>query len=119
MYPGKPCHFLQIGVGCTIYDERPADPCKGYLCGWMKDLDIPDFMKPEIANCILDYRSDDGFEYLHLSPCEIPYTAKTLSWCLNYARSKNINFSWYLEGELYFTGNQDFIDAMNKKLKPL
>ena len=32
VYPGKPCPFSS-GHHCTIYDTRPQDPCRAFVCG--------------------------------------------------------------------------------------
>ncbi len=34
MKPGTPCHFRGEGC-CTIYDKRPLDPCRKFVCGWL------------------------------------------------------------------------------------
>ena len=33
MRVGVPCHFRGEG-GCTIYQDRPVDPCRGFHCAW-------------------------------------------------------------------------------------
>ena len=35
MYPGKPCYLLQIGKGCSDYENRPEEPCKAFNCQWI------------------------------------------------------------------------------------
>lgn len=102
MYLGRPCHFLKIGQGCTIYSDRPQEPCRRYECAWISDTDIPDFMKPEISNCVLDYKEDDnGVRYLRLVESETPYTEEVLDWCKNYAKEKNIDFVWVKNKKSY------------------
>ena len=39
-YPGKPCHFLAVNKGCTVYAKRPKDPCSSYKCAWLANEDI-------------------------------------------------------------------------------
>ena len=36
-YPGKPCHFIAIGKGCSVYAKRPQEPCVSYKCGWISN----------------------------------------------------------------------------------
>jgi len=35
MKPGQPCHFRGEGC-CTIYERRPVDPCRNFICGWLQ-----------------------------------------------------------------------------------
>ena len=34
IYPGRPCQH-STRQGCTIYQDRPVDPCVNFECGWM------------------------------------------------------------------------------------
>ena len=34
MKAGTPCHFRGEGC-CTIYAERPQEPCRTFVCGWL------------------------------------------------------------------------------------
>lgn len=113
MYLGRPCHFLKIGQGCTIYSDRPQEPCRRYECAWISDTEIPDFMKPEVSNCILDYRVHNGIRYLRLVESDKPYTAEILSWCIEYAKSKNLNFEWTVAGKSYWIGDAGFFESMS------
>lgn len=104
---GKPCYYLTIGKGCNIYVERPQEPCKRYECAWISDENIPDFMKPENANCILDYKEKNKVKYLRLMESTTPYTAEVLSWCINYAKINNLNFDWSINGKSYHIKNDN------------
>src|SRR5256885_5303722 len=35
MKPGQPCHFRGEGC-CSIYERRPVDPCRNFVCGWLQ-----------------------------------------------------------------------------------
>lgn len=54
MYRGKACHFLGCN-GCTIYKDRPQEPCRNFECVWLKDEKgvIPEWMKPELSKVII------------------------------------------------------------------
>jgi hypothetical protein len=47
MKPGTPCYFRGEGC-CTIYDRRPKEPCRDFMCGWI----VPGSVFPE------DWRPD-------------------------------------------------------------
>jgi hypothetical protein len=50
---GKPCPFLGDG-GCEIYEQRPIDPCRNFICGWLvHGSHLPDWMRPDRANVIV------------------------------------------------------------------
>ena len=54
MKRSKPCHFLGCkNTRCTIYEERPEEPCRNFNCVWLKDGDVPEWMKPELSNVII------------------------------------------------------------------
>jgi hypothetical protein len=107
---GKPCYYLTIGKGCNIYENRPQEPCKRYECAWISDENIPDFMKPENSNCILDYKEENKIKYLRLTESTIPYTAEVLSWCINYAKLNNLNFAWSINKKSYYIKNNNSIN---------
>src|SRR3954468_16744056 len=47
MKQGVPCHFRGEGC-CTIYDERPPDPCRRFICGWLAPGSLfPDSFRPD------------------------------------------------------------------------
>lgn len=51
--PGSPCPF-STGKGCKIYDERPEDPCRLFVCGWMREgSPLPEWFRPDLAKVIV------------------------------------------------------------------
>ncbi|MDZ7751721.1 MAG: hypothetical protein U5S82_08675 [Gammaproteobacteria bacterium] len=51
--PGKPCRF-STGAGCAIYEDRPEDPCKNFICGWrMAGSPYPEWMRPDRAKVLI------------------------------------------------------------------
>lgn len=53
MYPGKPCKHLDSGL-CTIYPERPDNPCRTFDCGWkLPGSSMPDDMRPDRCGAIV------------------------------------------------------------------
>src|SRR3989454_7897045 len=47
MKPGQPCHFRGEGC-CTIYAQRPVEPCRNFVCGWlMPDSPFPEEFRPD------------------------------------------------------------------------
>lgn len=119
MYPGKPCFFLEIGGVCKDYENRPVSPCKEYECLWLKDPSVPDFMKPENANAIVDLEKHKNKWYLRLNKTEKTYGSEILTYAINYAKSKNISFIWVDEYNRFnYIGEEEFcMDILNDQIK--
>lgn len=114
-YRGRPCQFLAIGTGCTIYADRPKDPCVSYNCGWIKNSDFPEWMKPSEINAIIDTKKTvEGIEYLRAVEAGEVLSSNVLTWLIQYVLKKNLNFYWEVNNGKNFLGSQEFIDAMTK-----
>jgi hypothetical protein len=51
--PGVPCPFLGAH-GCTIYEDRPQDPCRGFVCGWLREPSpFPESFRPDRLGVII------------------------------------------------------------------
>ena len=51
--PGCPCPF-RTNVGCLIYHQRPSDPCRQFVCGWLVGSSpLPDWMRPDRSDMIM------------------------------------------------------------------
>jgi hypothetical protein len=114
-YLGKPCHFVSIGKGCTVYEKRPKDPCVEYTCDWIKNPEIPEWLKPETANVIIDTRTIEGHEYLNLSEAGSVVSSKVLNWFIQYIINKQLNGVWQVEGGKNWMGSPEFMSIMNIK----
>ena len=91
---GKPCFFLKIGGNCGDYDNRPQQ-CKAYKCLWLEDESVPDYMKPENSNAILDIGEIDGIKYLRLSKSGAGYDSKVLNYAKQYAKDHQMSLVYY------------------------
>jgi len=109
---GKPCHYVAIGVGCTAYSERPQNPCIDYKCDWLTNLDIPEWLKPEISNVILDTRIYEGHLCLNLREAGSVISSRVLNWFIQYVLKNQLNAVWQVEGGQYWMGSPDFVNAM-------
>ena len=53
MHPGNACRHC-TGQGCAIYENRPQDPCRNFICGWLQpNSPLPDEMRPDKAGVIV------------------------------------------------------------------
>lgn len=112
-YKGKPCHFIAIGKGCSIYPKRPQDPCQIYKCAWLVDEKIPEWMKPSKINAIFTNKSINNINYLSINEAGDILNSQVLSWCILYALQNNINLYWEINGGGNWIGSKEFINVMN------
>ena len=112
MYPGKPCFFIEIGKGCTIYNDRPKDPCKDFICGWIQIEDMPEEFRPEVSGVIMDFKENNGNPYISLLKAPNNPTEQYLSWAIVYARSRGTNMLWYIDYKSWWLGNDEFCKQM-------
>lgn len=89
IYPGKPCTHL--AGNCTIYKKRPETPCKAFVCEWLADTSIPEWMKPDKSQVIL-IRHKDSVEMIE---CGQPLHAQPLEWFMTaYITGKYDNITY-------------------------
>ena len=88
-YPGVPCAYL--GNGCTIYKNRPENPCKKFVCEWLVDESIPAYMQPNVSGAII-IKHDDHVEMVECNP---PLRTQALEWFLTaYISGKYDNITY-------------------------
>lgn len=117
-YTGKPCHYVAIGKGCTVYANRPKDPCVEYKCVWIQNAEIPEWMKPNEINAILNPAFINEIPYIALLEAGQPLRADVLSWTIQYAISNKLNFLWEVNGGRNWLGSPEFIQAMSNQESP-
>ncbi len=118
MYPGKPCHFVEQGKGCTIYKDRPKEPCKNFACMWKVDKNIPEHFKPSISGTILAKQEIDGIPYLAAVPAGKEINPELLSWLVTFGTANKINIRWDAGNRPFFIGFPDFSQKMAQSLQP-
>jgi len=108
MKPGVPCHFRGEG-GCTIYAERPTDPCRTFVCGWLrKDSPFPESFKPDrIGVILLPLRWRDLTAYV-LAPAGRDPDPEVLDWMREYSIKTGKPFLFYVDGRRRGYGSPEF-----------
>ncbi len=112
MYPGKPCQNCDPGKGCTDYKNRPQDPCKTYMCMWRADDSVPIEFKPSEVNSLVTRSDINGMPYLVLLEAGEKMRAEVVSWFIVFVSSKGINAEWQIDGRSYYSGNTNFLSAI-------
>lgn len=115
-YQGRPCHFVAIGKGCSIYIDRPKEPCVSYKCEWLQNEDIPVWFKPNEINTIITKRKikDTKIEYWEILEAGDTLQSNVLSWLIVHALNNNINIRWTANGGPHWVGSDEFMKMMNK-----
>jgi hypothetical protein len=113
--PGKPCHFRGEG-GCTIYEDRPKDPCRGFVCGWLRQgSPFPESFRPDrLGVIILAKPWRNGIAYV-LVPAGRAPDATLLGWMRQYSTATGTPFLFNLEGRPRGYGSPEFqMDILDK-----
>lgn len=110
---GKPCHYCTLGVGCSIYEDRPEFPCREYNCEWRTNIDMPDWLKPEHSQVLITKRELENNVYFYeVIECNKPIDAKCLNWILVYMITNKYNCVYTVEYGRHVIGSHDFCEAM-------
>ena len=108
-YPGKPCYFLQ--KTCSIYENRPIDPCQSYKCHWLASDDLPMWMRPDMSNAIVTRRNHEGIEFFTVNECGKQMDSKVLSWLVIWALNNGKNLKYQIDGGWSKVGAKAFMEA--------
>jgi hypothetical protein len=106
-YPGKPCHFL--GKGCSIYADRPKDPCQDYKCAWLASDELPMWMRPDLCHAITTLKIQDGVEYYEVLEAGKQLDSAVLSWFIMWALNGKRNLMYEIQGGKNRIGSPEFL----------
>ena len=107
-YASKPCHFLCNG--CTIYEDRPEDPCKSYKCAWLESDELPMWMRPDLSNAIVTRRFNEKIEYYDLIETGEKLDSVVLSWFIMWALNNRKNLMYTIQGGRNRIGSPEFLE---------
>jgi hypothetical protein len=126
-YKGRPCFFI-TKKGCSIYENRPENPCVSFKCGFLSEPFFPEWMRPDLCGILATMRvmktkvtvTKDGAEteeekfipYMQLLEYGQPMTAKALWWFIQKHLTGEIpNLLIDIEGGQHRMGSLDFLKA--------
>jgi len=86
---GHPCPH-STGSGCAIYANRPAHPCRNFVCGWVRDdSPLPEWMRPDQCGAVIflwfEWR---GQKVINAVPVGQSVPGRTLEWLKRYAQEQ-------------------------------
>ena len=126
-YKGRPCFFI-TKKGCSIYENRPENPCVSFKCGFLSEPFFPEWMRPDLCGILATMRvmktkvtvTKDGAEteeekfipYMQLLEYGQPMTGKALWWFIQKHLTGEIpNLLIDIEGGQHRMGSLDFLKA--------
>ena len=117
MKPGTPCHFRGAGC-CTIYERRPQEPCRSFVCGWlMPGSPFPDDFRPDrLGVMIVASRWRQRPAFILRSAGRDPDEA-LLTWMRTFSVQSGAPFFYEQAGERFGFGPAEFQQEMLAKLE--
>ena len=118
-FPGQPCFYL-CKTGCSIYEKRPEDPCRGYVCSWLMEEEIfPYWMKPNESNVICCTRTwvdanGDEHDYFQFVSTGKEMTVKVYHWIMKFHYNTKIPVTVQFHDDPGIYGPDDFIDYITR-----
>lgn len=112
---GIPCHFVEIGLGCTIYEDRPRHPCQIYKCHWITNIDIPEHFKPEISHIMATRRGQKFFVLTNVGPNP---NSEVIDWYKAYCDQNGFSMAYRQDNRDLFYGDPEFCAKMYASLGP-
>ena len=107
-YEGKPCFFLQ--KNCTIYPNRPKDPCVDFKCAWLGEEFLPMWMRPDLSKVLVIRRSKNNINYYDVIETGENIQSHILNWIIQWALRTENNILYRIKGSLNKIGSRDFIE---------
>lgn len=113
-YPGRPCHFV-CEVGCSIYKDRPFDPCVQFRCEWLEDANsFPEWMKPSLSKVIITARqTKNKISYYEVVECGQKIDSVVLNYLILHTLRNNLNLRIQVNGAFANYGSPHFLRDIN------
>lgn len=113
MYKGNPCFFLE--KKCSIYSDRPVEPCHEYNCYWIDSDELPMWMKPSLSGVIISekvHSSNPNLTYFDITETGSKIDSKVLNWVIHWALRNKRNLIYEVDGKQHILGNNEFSQKM-------
>ena len=115
--PGSPCPFVRA-EGCGIYERRPVNPCKNFVCGWLlPDSPFPEAFRPDRIGVIavrIAWRNRPA--WILVSAGRDP-DETLLAWMRNYSVAAGAPFFYAQGTERFGFGPMKFQQEMAAKVQ--
>lgn len=116
--PGSSCPF-RGDYGCTIYAERPTDPCREFICGWLAGSSpLPDWMRPDKSDAIVlpSNFTWRGLPVDVIVPIGSRPKKKALDWLMQFSSANRRPLLYQIGGEWFAFGPPAFQAEMSERI---
>ena len=112
-FNGMPC-FYKGSSGCSIYEDRPENPCVSYKCAWLSHPEtFPEWMRPSETKVLMNINEQSGHYFLNLFEMGQKMDSKVLSWCImQYLQGRIPNIRWQVDGVWHAMGSAEFVQTV-------
>ena len=109
-YNGRPCFYVGE-KGCSIYENRPNNPCVQFKCSWLEDTQVfPEWFKPSLSKLLIKKEvTKNGIEYYKVHECGRTIDAVHLNYLISLALEGGINIQIQLDGGVANYGKLEFL----------
>ncbi len=105
---GAPCKYRGAG-GCGVYEERPADPCRGFYCAWrLCGNPFPESYRPDRLGVIILAKPWRGRLAYYLVPAGRELDQALLEWMREYSTATGTPFLFKFKGRNRGYGSPEF-----------
>jgi len=116
MKPGVPCHFRGNGC-CSIYERRPQDPCRKFVCGWLEEgSPFPDGYRPDELGVMIIRVKWRGIDAYILRAAGRDPDEKLVAWMREFSLRTKRPFFYEQAGERFGFGPPEFQIEMSERV---
>ncbi len=117
VYPGKPCPF-STGSGCSIYEHRPVEPCRTFVCGWLADGNpFPDAFRPDRLGVLIQQAHWSGGLFYVLVPAGRDPDDALIGWMDDLMVRTGTPFLYQVQGNWVGRGPEAFLREIVEQRK--
>jgi hypothetical protein len=117
MKPGTPCHFRGEGC-CTIYEERPLEPCRNFVCGWLAPgSPFPEEFRPDRLGVMIVPTRWRGRPAYILGAAGRDPDQRLLDWMRSFSVETGSPFFYEQRGERFGFGPPEFQQEMLSRVE--
>jgi hypothetical protein len=110
---------MKLG-GCSIYPDRPQEPCKRFECVWLTDDILPVWFRPDKSNVIVTWESwgpDKKLPYLKVTERGTKIDSVVLNLIYMYHVETRMPITVQIDRGWSHYGPAEFVEEM-KRISP-
>jgi hypothetical protein len=118
IHPGHPCPF-SVEHRCSIYSERPQQPCREFVCGWLvASSPLPEWMRPDKSDMIMLAANFIwcGLPVDVLVPAGGRPKQKALDWIKTFSSEKRRLLIYQIDGDWFAFGPPAFQAEISERI---